>query len=809
MTAILLVDDRSDNLLALEGILEPLGHHLVSAESGEEALRHLLQEEFAVILLDVQMPGLDGFETAELIKRRERTRHIPILFLTAISKDRQHVFRGYETGAVDYLFKPFDAEILRSKVSVFVELHEKRQEVARQEELLRRHQLAELRRESEERYRNLADGVPQMVWTTRLDGTVDYVNRVWIEYTGLSLEETAAGNVRIVHPEDRERTIAEWNGALETGQPYEVVYRIRRASDGAYRWHLGRGLPTRDSSGQIVGWVGTCTDIDDRKRAEDAQALLVEASRLLGSSLDYRSTLAQVAELAVPRLADWCGVDVLEEDGTLRQLAVVHAKPEKVKFALELQERYPPDPSSETGVAAVVRRGEPELVPEISDEMLAAAAVDELHLGLIQELGLRSYMCVPLIARGRTLGAISFVSAESGRRYEPDDLRFAEDLARRAATAIDNAQLYREAEERAQAARVLASIGDGVLMVDAEGVVRLWNPAAEAITGLRSKDVLGRRASDAIPGWADLAERVTVVAAPGAAAPPPESLPIEVDGRELWLSFSGVEAADGIVYAFRDLTEQRALEKMKTDFVATVSHELRTPLAAIYGSAMTVRREDVDLDSKLLDRLLQVIADESNRLAEIVNDLLLASHLDAGGLQVSIERCDGRELAEAVLEAARTHAPEDVTLELKAPKRLPAVAADPGQLRQVLVNLVDNAIKYSPDGGRVEVALKADAKTMRFVVSDPGLGIPDAERTRIFEKFYRLDPNMTRGIGGTGLGLYICRELVRRVDGRIWVEPHDGAGSTFVVEIPLAERDAKSRARSAAAPRRKSAPASR
>jgi two-component system phosphate regulon sensor histidine kinase PhoR len=162
-----------------------------------------------------------------------------------------------------------------------------------------------------------------------------------------------------------------------------------------------------------------------------------------------------------------------------------------------------------------------------------------------------------------------------------------------------------------------------------------------------------------------------------------------------------------------------------------------------------------------------------------------------------------------VIEAARTHAPEGITLELRAPKRLPPVAADPGQLRQVLVNLVDNAIKYSPDGGPVKVALEADKQAMRFVVSDPGLGIPETERTRIFEKFYRLDPNMTRGIGGTGLGLYICRELVRRVDGRIWVEPNNGAGSTFVVELPLAEQDSKRRAGSETRKRRPSAKASR
>jgi PAS domain S-box-containing protein len=793
MASILLVDDRSENLLALEAILEPLGHRLVSAVSGEEALAHLLREEFAVILLDVQMPGLDGFETAELIKSRERTRHVPIVFLTAISKDRKHVFRGYETGAVDYIFKPFDADILRSKVSAFVELHEKRRELAHHEEQLRRREVAELKRESEERYHSLADAMPQIVWTAGPDGVADYVNEGWVAYSGLSLVETSNdGWLRVLHPDDLARTNELWERALDSGRLFETEYRLRRA-DGVYRWHLARSLPAREAGGAVTGWVGTCTDIDDRKRAEDAQALLVEASRVLGSSLDYRSTLVQVAELAVPRMADWCSVDVLEEDGSLRQLVVVHANPEKVRFALELQERYPPDPDAETGPPGVVRRGEAELVPEISEEMLAEAAADELHLDLIRELGLKSWMCVPLIARGRTLGAISLVSAESAHRYDAEDLRLAEDLARRAAAAIDNAQLYREAEERAQAARVLASIGDGVFMVDADGVIRLWNTAAEEITGLRADDVLGHRAADAIPGWADLASRISVAEAPGSAAAHAESLPLELGGRELWLSFSGVEAADGIVYAFRDLTEQRALDKMKTDFVATVSHELRTPLAAIYGSAMTVRRQDIDLEPRLLDRLLQVIADESNRLAEIVNDLLLASHLDAGGLQVSIERCDGRELAEAVVDAARTHAPEGVALTFRARKRLPPVAADPGQLRQVLVNLVENAIKYSPDGGPVELALEPVGKAMRFVVRDQGLGIPESERTKIFEKFYRLDPDMTRGIGGTGLGLYICRELVRRVDGRIWVEPNGSSGSTFVVEIPLAEQGAKRR----------------
>ena len=186
------------------------------------------------------------------------------------------------------------------------------------------------------------------------------------------------------------------------------------------------------------------------------------------------------------------------------------------------------------------------------------------------------------------LGAITFVSSDPGRLFGEDELIFAEELARRAASAIDNARLYREAQERGQAGRVLATIGDGVLLVDADQRVRLWNPAAERITGLAEEDLLGHTVGTAIPGWEAIALRLSVARAGEAVRA--ESTPIELGGRELWLSISAVGFEDGTVYAFRDLTEERVLERMKTDFVATVSHELRTPLAAIYGSAMTVRR---------------------------------------------------------------------------------------------------------------------------------------------------------------------------------------------------------------------------
>jgi len=607
---ILLVDDRPKNLLALSAILEPLGHNLVQARSGKDALRCMLKDEFALVLLDVQMPELDGFETAALIKRRARTRNVPIIFLTALSRDAKQVSRGYSGGAVDYIVKPFDSDLLRSKVAVFVELHQKNRQLKRQAEQLRERELADARRRSEERYRQLADAMPQIVWTADARGRTTYRNRRFYQYTGLEPKDTPADAwIETVHPDDLSEVNERRKRTVKTGEVFEAEFRMRSA-DGAYRWHLGRAVPIQGEGGQIDLWVGTATDIDEQKR------------------------------------------------------------------------------------------------------------------------------------------------------------------------------LYDQVEEQAQAARVLRAIGDAVFLVDRQGIVRLWNPAAEAATGLPFEDVYGRPLDEVLPGWVTIGAKVPVSSTPGRATIRPETLPLELDGKDLWVSISGVGFHDGTVYAFRDITDERALEELRQEFVATVSHELRTPLAAIYGAALTIRREDLELDAQLRDRLITIISDEANRLSQIVDDLLFVSNPER--LQVTLERCDPRELAEAVVEAARIHLPAGATVELTAPKRLPAVEADPQHLRQVLTNLVENAVKYSPEGGPVKLSLARRESFVRFAIRDEGLGIPRGEQDRVFEKFYRLDPSMTRGVGGTGLGLYICRELVRQLRGRIWVTSREGQGSTFYVEIPVA-----------------------
>jgi PAS domain S-box-containing protein len=301
---------------------------------------------------------------------------------------------------------------------------------------------------SEQRYRFLAESIPQIVWTANADGSSDYFNQRWFDYTSLSRDDNGGFNARdVVHPDDLPHTLELWKQAFETGEPYEIELRLRRGSDGSHRWHLARSVPLRDAAGKIVKWFGTSTDIDDRKRAEESQKFLAEASEVLVSSLDYEETLKRIADLLVPRLADWCAVDMMTEDRVLRRLAVAHQDPVKIEFAHELERRYPQDMNEQQGVPNVIRTGEPELYPNIPDEMLTLVARDAEQLRIMRELGLRSAMIVPLNVQGRTLGAITFVSAESGRHYTETDLVFAEDLAHRAALAVENARLYREAQE--------------------------------------------------------------------------------------------------------------------------------------------------------------------------------------------------------------------------------------------------------------------------------------------------------------------------------------------------------------------------
>jgi PAS domain S-box-containing protein len=576
---------------------------------------------------------------------------------------------------------------------------------------------------------------------------------------------------------------------IQTGEPIldmQIEGRTAAAPDETRNW-LVSYYPVRNPADEIIGVGVVITDVTERERARSAAEaasarleMLAEASERLASTLDYETTLANLASLFVPRFADWYAVDVVDDDGTFRRLALVHKDPSRAEWVAKLRGLYSAYPGQPEGASRAIRTGEALLYRTITDELLASSTVSTEHHQVLRRLGMESALVVPLTAGGRTFGALTLVSADPERLYDEDDLEFAKQLARRAAVAVDNARLYRAAEERAHSSLVVEHVADGVCLVDADGVIRLWNPAAERITGLPAARAVGRHAQEIFDSWSviqPLAQSQRM---------PATTQAVEIDGRELWLSIRGVDFESGSVYAFRDLTAERAVERLKTDFVSTVSHELRTPLAAIYGAALTLRRHDVRLSEPQREGLLEVVATESDRLARIVNDILWASRLESGGMQTLVEVCDGVELARTVVDAARMYVPPGIRLEVHAPSDAPPIAADPDKTRQVLSNLVDNAVKYSPDGGCVTVEITVIGQRLRFAVRDEGLGVPPSEHMRIFEKFYRLDPDLTRGVGGTGLGLYISRELLERMGGRIWVDSSGTGGSTFVAELPLA-----------------------
>lgn len=330
------------------------------------------------------------------------------------------------------------------------------------------------------------------------------------------------------------------------------------------------------------------------------------------------------------------------------------------------------------------------------------------------------------------------------------------------------------AEEGANAARALAHISEAVILLDDSGTIRFWNTAAAQMFGVPAAEAVANPIGSvsALPAVEATARRE------GA-----QLLPIEVDGEERWVSTVLAAFDGGRVLTVRDVTDEQLLERARSEFVATAAHELRTPLSAVYGAAATLRTRADELDEESRERMLAIIDEESNRLTQIIDQLLVTAQLDRGDLALVEDECDLSQLAAAVVRTVKAHSPPGIELELLAPPRMEPVRCDEARLRQVLVNLVDNAIKYSPEGGRVQIRI-TDSPEPRVEVSDEGLGIPPGQQERVFEKFFRLDPGMARGVGGSGLGLYISRRIVEQMGGKILVDSAVGRGSTFTVELP-------------------------
>ena len=463
--SILLVDDHVENLLALEALLSDLGQNLVRASSGLEALRLLLHQEFALILLDVDMPTINGFETAALIRQRDRSHHTPIIFLTAVNKAERHVFKGYSLGAVDYLTKPFVPEILRSKVIAFVELHRKNEQVKRQAALLQQMvvELAgsnnEIRKlnvelQSERDFiSTVLDTADSIIVVLNAEQKIIQASRAFERILGYSLAEVQG------------RTLDSFFGSAGPPQDLSQAENYWMSKDETPRLIAWSRTVLNGKDGGPNHFVITGNDITERKRAEEQReqlirgeaarleaeaaerrsAFLAEASTMLASTLDYEKTLVNISRLAIPTFAEWCFV-YLAQGNEISSAVIAHADVQKEQVARQIEIRLEDLSSTTLPVVRVFETGIPELFSDIHEEELKDTLKDERKFEALTQLGIRSAVVVPMPGRHTVLGVIGFVSPKPNR-YGSAELFFAQELARHISFALENARLYREAQE--------------------------------------------------------------------------------------------------------------------------------------------------------------------------------------------------------------------------------------------------------------------------------------------------------------------------------------------------------------------------
>lgn len=657
-----------------------------------------------------------------------------------------------------------------------------------------------------------------------------------------------------------------------------------------------------DRQGNPSCFLGIHRDISERKRAQEessklireqaarveaeAQALksafLAEASTVLASSLDHETMLSGVVELAVPYIADCCIVDILEEDQEMHRVAIAHLDPAKVELGWELNRRYPININSSTRLASALGTGKSVLATEISDADLIAFAQDEEHLQTLRELGLKSLMFVPMVARGRTLGVMIFITAESRRLYTHANLAFVEDLAHRAALAVDNARLYRKATEAQQIAELTAErnaslqtitaalgealtpaqvaevvVNQGLDVLDANaGFIALLLDDKKTLELVRAcgypQEVLDKwnnfplTASLPITDAVRLKKPILLESLEAQAELYPNlttnyanskhhawaAIPLIVEGRTLGgmglsfvnpRSFSKDESdfmqalaqqcAQAIERAAAQAAERQAradaeaANRTKDEFLATLSHELRTPLNAMMGWSQLLLTRKFD-EEKML-RGLETINRNTKSLATLIDDILDVSRIITGKLHIQPRACDLVSVIEAAIEVVRPAAEaKTIQLESLLDCHVPQVWGDVNRLQQVIWNLLSNALKFTPNGGRVEVRLEAgdltrgrgdagdgglfstpkssQSRYIQIQVSDTGRGIAPEFLPHVFERFRQENSSTTRSFGGLGLGLAIVRHLVELHGGTIQVSsPGEGMGATFTVQLPV------------------------
>jgi PAS domain S-box-containing protein len=717
--------------------------------------------------------------------------------------------------------------------------------------------------------------------------------------------------IQLVHPDDRSSVQKEAQ-QVALGQPYDQDYRIilpagtntgTGTGTGTVRYMNGKGRLYRNAQGEPDRVLGLTTDITDRKKEETNRQFLVEAGEVLTSSLDYETVLKNLSRLVVPRLADWCTIDLADEQQEpprLRALILTHCDPHKEKFIYELKQAFLPQQDETNPMVQVLVTGRSSFISRIPAELIEAVSQNDPALRqLLSELGLISAMYVPLIARGRSLGVLSLnTDKESGRELTADDLALVEELARRAALAADNARLYRDAQlarRQAEAAserlrrlqevtaalskaitsqeviRVMLEQGRAAAKADIASVILATTAVSDiddAGAGAAAPETVYRLVAVSSGGEASIARQwypaqmpldanlpaVTVAKtgqalwmedlskAPWTDYPSMQQARLELgrqayalvpirtghsslgtlalgfneprgfnaDEQDLLLSLA-TQSAQALERArlYDDL--QKAL-KDRDEFLSVAAHELKTPLTGLKGFTQLLVRQ-LDKNGKVeparLGRSLQAINTQSDKLARLVDQLLNLTRIEAGRLKLEKQTTNVNSLLASIVVTASTGIGASHHIELKLPNEIVTAQLDPLRIEQVVNNLLDNAVKYSPNGGVVTVelaltdgsgggeeeyhdeeegegsqtAIPPVEPKLSISVRDRGIGIPPERRSHIFERFYQA--HSLGYISGMGLGLYISQQIIELHEGQIRAEFPASGGTRFVITLPL------------------------
>jgi signal transduction histidine kinase len=526
---------------------------------------------------------------------------------------------------------------------------------------------------------------------------------------------------------------------------------------------------------------------DFRVRQRD---YLLEISRAITAQLDLAAVLRLVLEATVEMVAGQAALIVLrQEDGTFAVRASFGLPEPILELLSPLWVDLPEGGEQNWRTADLERR-----------LAVASAAAG---------IALRQVVALPMSAGDETVGAI-FVFRRWGSRFSANDRQMLASFANQAAIAVHNAQLYEQvSREKRRLDAIIEYSADGVMILDASHRIQVFNRALAALTGWTAADAVGREHEEVIR-WAHIDTGVDLVTAeaggwplthhwaqyrPGSAASDkPQTLYVEGDLRRrdgstvsVGITYAPLIARDGrlvnIIVDVHDITRFREAEELKSTFISVISHELKTPVSLIKGYAGTLRREDASWDKQTVRESLAVIEEESDRLNELIDNLLDASRLQAGALTLSFGDVVLEALCRSVVGKFRSQA-EKHQFVIEFPPHFPAVRGDEARLEQVLSNLLTNAIKYSPSGGVIRATGRVLPDEVVVTVSDQGIGIAPAEQTRVFDAFYRVDDAPTRRTQGTGLGLYLAKAVVEAHGGHIWVESDPGRGAAFSFSLP-------------------------